>query len=164
VSNQTADDWQALLDGTGEVTIATSRLRALPIVLAGIAFLALGIFLLVDGTELEAVVGGGSILVGLLGFGRAAWAVGTGRPHLVVSTGRVRYGLESVPWSWVSSISRRSVRVRGRSVIQLAISYDASDRGMAGDDVLYVADTIDADLAELDPWLNRVWLRHHRGV
>jgi hypothetical protein len=164
VSNQTADDWQALLDGTGEVTIATSRLRALPIVLAGIAFLALGIFLLVDGTELEAVVGGGSILVGLLGFGRAAWAVGTGRPHLVVSTGRVRYGLESVPWSWVSAISRRSVRVRGRSVIQLAISYDASDRGMAGDDVLYVADTIDADLAELDPWLNRVWLRHHRGV
>jgi hypothetical protein len=164
VSNQTADDWQALLDGTGEVTIATNRLRALPIVLAGAAFLALGVFLLVDGTELEAVLGGGSILVGLLGFGRAAWAVGTGRPHLVVSTGRVRYGLESVPWLWVSSISRRSVRVRGRSVIQLAISYDASDRGMAGNDVLYVADTIDADLAELDPWLNRVWLRHHRGV
>jgi hypothetical protein len=162
VSHQTADDWQAQLDGTGEVTIATSRLRASPILLVGIAFIALGVFLLVDGTELEAVVGAVSILMGSVGFTRAAWAVGTGRPHLVVSSGRVRYGPESVPWSWVSSISRRSARVRGRAVIQLAISYDASDRGMAGNDVLYVADTIDADLAELDPWLNRVWLRHHR--
>ncbi|HYJ69651.1 MAG TPA: hypothetical protein VEX15_18515 [Nocardioidaceae bacterium] len=162
MSHQTADDWQTQLDGTGEVTIATSRLRATPVLLACIAFIALGVFLLVDGTELEAVVGVACILLGLFGFARAAWAVGTGRPHLVVSTGRVRYGPESVPWSWVSSISHRTVRVRGRSAVYLAISYDASDRGMAGNDVLYVPDTIDADLTELGRWLNGVLLRHHR--